>query len=53
MSKEFYGIDYSKNTQKLREKLYDGGRYFTGLGHKFIEFPRNQLVFVFSDDYTG
>ena len=49
-----YGLEFNGNTQVLYDdELYYGGRYFTGLGHHFITFPRRQLYIVFSDYYSN
>ncbi len=33
-------------------KVYEGGRYWLGAGLRFVEFPRMQMAYVWSNSYT-
>lgn len=49
-----YGLDYSRFSKSYdRETVYEGGRYWIGLTHKFIEFPAVQRSVEFSDSYSA
>lgn len=49
-----YGLRYDKITLHVEAgKVYSSGRYFVGLGRRFINFPRNSLYLEFSDSSTG
>ena len=46
-----YGIEVDGNTRQInRETLYSGGRYFLGLNHYFISFPRYNQYLLFSSN---
>ena len=38
--KEAFCLNLSGNTMKIENKLYSGGRYWIGAGHKMINFSR-------------
>ena len=41
----------NNNEQKIEKELVEGGRYWVGLGHSFIKFPRQIQTIVFWSDY--
>lgn len=32
--------------------LYEGGRYWLGAGHYFVEYPRMQMAYIWSKNYS-
>lgn len=43
------GLRYNNNFKTLeRDRVYNGGRYFLGLGQKFIKFPAHFVLINFS-----
>lgn len=47
------GLNYSWITENIEEQVYEHGRYYLGLGHKFIKFPKMVRSVVFSNDPSG
>jgi len=46
-----YGLDLNSVTKTVDEsKVFTSGRYFLGLGHSFLEFPRELQIIDFSSD---
>ncbi|CAD7970600.1 unnamed protein product [Amoebophrya sp. A25] len=42
------GIEYNLNSRQITtDRVWQGGRRFLGLGHEFIKFPANRMVFAF------
>jgi len=45
-----YGFNYNSITGDIdMTKLFEGGRYFLGVGHHFVKFPRMQVTMEFSN----
>jgi len=44
------GLNYAWITEQIEPTVYGSGRYYLGLGHSFIKFPRNVQSIVFIDD---
>jgi len=49
----FYGLDANYIVQQVDlSKVYDEGRYFVGIGHGFVTFPKTIQTLEFADDNT-
>jgi len=47
------GLNYAWITEQIEDHVYTSGRYYLGLGHSFLKFPRTVQSIVFIDDmYT-
>lgn len=45
-----YGLEVNDNTKTIfSNKLWTSGRYFIGIGHYFLKFPRETQILYFSD----
>jgi len=44
------GLNYAWITEQIEDHVYTNGRYFLGLGHSFLTFPRTVQSIVFIDD---
>lgn len=44
------GLNYAWITEQIEDAVYGNGRYYLGLGHSFLKFPRNVQSIVFIDD---
>lgn len=45
---------FNSNEKTISQpKLYEGGRYWLGAGLSFVEFPRMQMVYVWSNNYNN
>mmetsp|Transcript_7060 Transcript_7060/g.10384 ORF Transcript_7060/g.10384 Transcript_7060/m.10384 type:complete len:328 (+) Transcript_7060:27-1010(+) len=50
-----YGVNYNIYTQYIEQTVYEPGRYYTGVGYKFLHFPKMYQTIEFSnaEDATG
>jgi len=44
------GLNRNDLAKSLERESYDSGRYFLGLGHSFVKYPRDLIIIDFSTD---
>lgn len=48
-----YGLVFNSVTQSIETEVKENGRYFLGLGRRFIKFPKKPQYVEFSDSADG
>ena len=48
-----YGLLYNTWTMQIYKEPRSPGRFFLGLGKKFVRYPRNLMDFEFKDSSSG
>eukprot|EP00347_Sterkiella_histriomuscorum_P005668 403355718 len=50
---ENYCLNMNNNEQRINPDLYEGGRYWLGANHEFVQFPRQQMGLIIAADYDN